>query len=260
MTNELSLNQVTVGVTDVAVSFHFYRQLGLLPIVRSLHYARFIAPGNESTFSIHLTETVSSTTTVYFEVGDIDRLVEHLADQGFRFEQLPADQPWEWREARLLDPDGNEICLYHAGTVRMDPDWRLPESRDRHVLSRDRFDEWMESYRTAWESQSAEWAVSLFSDDVSYYETPFVRPITGKEPLHQYWQLLTNLKKEISLSYEIIHTYQDTGFCKWNIQYTRIPSGEMVAMDGIFEVTFNNSGKCCRFRAWWHQRETSSFR
>ena len=27
-------------------------------------------------------------------------------------------------QARLKDPDGNEICLYHAGVNRLDPPWR----------------------------------------------------------------------------------------------------------------------------------------
>ena len=37
----------------------------------------------------------------------------------------PVDQPWQWREARLRDPDGNRLCLFHAGENRLNPPWRL---------------------------------------------------------------------------------------------------------------------------------------
>ena len=32
---------------------------------------------------------------------------------------------WLWREARLVDPSGNVICLYHAGENRLNPPWRV---------------------------------------------------------------------------------------------------------------------------------------
>jgi hydroxymethylpyrimidine/phosphomethylpyrimidine kinase len=32
-----------------------------------------------------------------------------------------------WREARLRDPDGNIIFLYHAGEARRFPPWRIAD-------------------------------------------------------------------------------------------------------------------------------------
>lgn len=118
----MKLNQVTVGTTDYAASVDFYTRLGLKQIVDSPpRYARFETPGGE-TFSIHQVEAVASTTTVYFEVDDVDAFVAGL---DLPLTQAPADQPWLWREARLLDPSGNEICLYHAGENRRFPPWRF---------------------------------------------------------------------------------------------------------------------------------------
>ncbi len=37
----------------------------------------------------------------------------------------PIDQRRLWREAYLSDPDGNTICLYHAGKNRLHPPWRI---------------------------------------------------------------------------------------------------------------------------------------
>jgi hydroxymethylpyrimidine/phosphomethylpyrimidine kinase len=124
----MRLNQVTVGVTDYAAAVAFYRLLGLRLIVDSLpHYARFELPESEATFSIHAVERVSGDDfpLIYFECSALDETVAALAAKGVRFEAMPKDQSWGWREAYLRDPSGNRICLYHAGPYRRYPPWRI---------------------------------------------------------------------------------------------------------------------------------------
>ena len=120
----MRLNQVTVGVTDYEAAVAFYLRLGLKQIVAAPpRYARFEAPGGE-TLSVHLAEAIGKGTIVYFEVDDVDATVAEL---GLPMLHPPTDQPWLWREARLADPSGNVICLYHAGENRRFPPWRLPD-------------------------------------------------------------------------------------------------------------------------------------
>lgn len=121
-----SLNQVTVGCRDYSGSVDFYKALGLQQIVDSPSngYARFEAP-NGVTFSIHESEDFSTSTVVYFESKRLDAWVTELVSQGYAFEQMPRDQDWGWREARLLDPAGNVVCLYSAGENRRYPAWRI---------------------------------------------------------------------------------------------------------------------------------------
>jgi catechol 2,3-dioxygenase-like lactoylglutathione lyase family enzyme len=122
----MRLNQVTVAVTDIPRAVDFYVALGLEPIVRSDHYARFVFPEGDATFSVERAAVVPGSTVVYFECRDLDARVAELEARGLRFESQPRDQPWLWREARLRDPDGNPLCLYWAGVNRLDPPWRLP--------------------------------------------------------------------------------------------------------------------------------------
>ena len=113
---------MTVGTTDYTASVAFYTRLGLRQIVASPpRYARFETPGGE-TLSIHQVDAVASSTIVYFEVDDVDGFVAAL---DLPLKQPPADRPWLWREARLVDPCGNEICLYQAGESRRFPPWRI---------------------------------------------------------------------------------------------------------------------------------------
>jgi catechol 2,3-dioxygenase-like lactoylglutathione lyase family enzyme len=126
----MKLNQVTVRVTDINRAFEFYQRLGLIPIVGGLeHYARFLCPDGDSTFSIERREGEKphSTTTVYFECEHLDKKVAELKAKGYNFVQDPVDQRWLWREAYLSDPDGNLICLFQAGENRINPPWRLKD-------------------------------------------------------------------------------------------------------------------------------------
>ena len=120
------LNQITVPATDYAASIAFYRQLGLRLIVDSPDnfYARFEA-GNGVTLSIHVGDGQAGGVTVYLESLRLDAWVAELAAAGLVIDQMPQDEDWLWREARLTDPAGNRICLYAAGEARRFPPWQV---------------------------------------------------------------------------------------------------------------------------------------
>ena len=82
----MRLNQVTVAVSEIERSKSFYSQLGLQLIVDSPHYARFLCPEGDSTFSIEVAEkTAAGTTTIYFECDELDKEVDRLKNAGFHF-------------------------------------------------------------------------------------------------------------------------------------------------------------------------------
>jgi len=122
-----ALNQFTLLAQDYAASVAFYKLMGLTQIVDSPAngYARFEAV-NGVTLSIHVGETAAAGgATTYLESGALDAWVAYLARRGVRFDHMPRDEEWGWREARLTDPAGNRLCLYQAGEYRRYPPWRL---------------------------------------------------------------------------------------------------------------------------------------
>ena len=123
----MELNQVTLPALDVAASVAFYRRMGFELIVDAPHYARFKSTVGNATFSVHAVEALAEAprTIVYFECAALDQQVVELQAKGLRFAQEPRDEQWLWREARLIDPSGNVICLYHAGNNRLNPPWRI---------------------------------------------------------------------------------------------------------------------------------------
>jgi len=124
----MNLNQVTLPAADVGSAAAFYQELGFRLIVDALpRYVRFECPDGESTISLELAPEPAAGPgpVVYFECEDLDQTVERLTAAGIRFDSLPVDQPWLWREARLQDPAGNHLCLFRAGKNRRYPPWRV---------------------------------------------------------------------------------------------------------------------------------------
>lgn len=121
-----ALNQITLASRDYAASVAFFRLLGLTQIVDSPTngYARFEA-ANGVTLSIHADEAMPQGAVTYLESGALDAWCAYLARQGVRFDSMPRDESWGWREARLTDPAGNRLCLYQAAEYRRFPPWRI---------------------------------------------------------------------------------------------------------------------------------------
>jgi catechol 2,3-dioxygenase-like lactoylglutathione lyase family enzyme len=220
------LNQVTLPTVDVPRATAFYRTLGLIPIVRSEHYVRFVVPGNEATLSVHLAERVAeSQTVVYLECDDLDATVAELLDAGVVFDEPPTDRRWRWREARLRDPDGNPLCLYRAGDDRLNPPWRIETSKERHVLSSPRFRAWLDRLEGAARDSDADAVAGLFAEGLAPID-PVSFP--GGSPGR----------------FEIVHVHDGVGLAR-----RRAESGEDEAM---LEVEFDPDGRAIRCR-WWRQ-------
>ena len=127
----MNLNQVTVPTVDVLRSIAFYESLGLKLIVKSPYYARFECPEGESTFSVHQVDELpqGAGVYVYFEMEKLDETVEGLVEKGIHFDEMPEDRSWLWREARLKDPDGNQLILFYGGDNRKNPPWKIVEEK-----------------------------------------------------------------------------------------------------------------------------------
>ena len=124
----MNLNQITISSNDVPRAVEFYELLGLRLVVDSApRYVRFECPDGNATFSVHHTNddlSLTNAPVIYFECDDVDGEVKRLQAAGVAFESEPTEQAWLWREAYLRDPDGNLLCLYHAGENRLNPPWR----------------------------------------------------------------------------------------------------------------------------------------
>jgi catechol 2,3-dioxygenase-like lactoylglutathione lyase family enzyme len=123
----MNLNQITIPSKNVPRAIEFYEKLGLKLIVHTHdRYARFEMPEGDATFSIHEVDELPKVNgvMVYFEVEDVYKTVIELKAKGFKFDTDVEEQPWLWTEARLRDPDRNQLIIFSAGKNRKYPPWR----------------------------------------------------------------------------------------------------------------------------------------
>lgn len=120
-------------------------------------------------------------------------------------------------------------------------------------MNRNDFETWLDNLKTAWETKNPEAAVNLCAEKFTWYETPFGEPLKTKEQLLKEWQSV--LKQEnISVSYKILSANEKVGIAKWQATFTRLPSKETVAMEGIFQVSLDKQGKCTEFHQWFNSK------
>jgi len=124
----MNLNQVTIYTELTVETVDFFEKLGLRRIVDSLpRYARLECPDGEATLSVHIAEDVIVTNNIvlYFDCENLDNTVNELKLKGLVFDEDPTDREWLWRQSYLRDPNGNKICLFHAGENRKNTPWRV---------------------------------------------------------------------------------------------------------------------------------------
>ncbi|TLU67522.1 VOC family protein [Thalassotalea litorea] len=127
----MNLNQITLPVNNMEQAVEFYLTLGFTQIVDTPHYARFMCPQGDATFSLSLEQTsFQNSAVIYFEHEQLDQWVEQLKARGITFEHDAQDKGYLWREAVLRDPSDNKIKLYWAGENRLNPPWRVTKTKN----------------------------------------------------------------------------------------------------------------------------------
>ena len=120
-------------------------------------------------------------------------------------------------------------------------------------MDRAPFEGWLDAYKRAWQEKDPEAAADLFTAEATYQETPFEAPVRGREGIRDYWWDATRYQEGIEFSSEILAATETDGIAHWHCGFTKLTSGSVVELDGIFLVRLDADGKCTEFREWWHR-------
>jgi uncharacterized protein (TIGR02246 family) len=131
------------------------------------------------------------------------------------------------------------------------PRGAFPAAVRQEELNRPDLESWLERYGRAWERKDPNAAITLFTEDATYRETPFDEVMSGREAIRAYWQQIPDTQDDISFGSEVLHAGGDRAFVHWWARYVRIRDGQRVRLDGAFVLEFEN-GLCRSLREWWH--------
>ncbi len=109
---------------------------------------------------------------------------------------------------------------------------------DRIAINR-----WLGDFKAAWVSHDIDAAVSLFADDVEYWETPY-RRIADKGMIRREWQAILT-QQDIKLSLSVFGADNDTYSVMHSLDYMR--NGERFHFEGIYLIRLNAENLCSYF-------------
>jgi ketosteroid isomerase-like protein len=127
------------------------------------------------------------------------------------------------------------------------------------MIENPQFEEWLRRYGRAWIAGDPEAVVAIFAPDAAYHENPFEPPMVGVDAIRHYWTIgAKHGQRNVTFDATPIAVDGDTGYAHWRASFTRVATGAFVELDGVLAARFDESGRCCEFREWWHRRETSA--
>lgn len=118
----------------------------------------------------------------------------------------------------------------------------------------ERFKDWLERYRNAWETRDPDAAQRLFTEEATYQVTPFREPEMHRTGIRDYWVRATAEQSNVQFGYQMLASNGDTGICRWNCQFDIESDGSHAEIDGIFVFTLTDDNACSTFQEWWHER------
>lgn len=123
-------------------------------------------------------------------------------------------------------------------------------------MNRDELKRWLDAYGRAWETRDSDLVVTLFAEDATYQETPFVEPMRGRAAIHDYWELkVVHTQEQVKFGHAVLAAADDTGIAHWWTSFVRVKSQSKVRLDGVFLLTFDANKLCRTLREWWVRQE-----
>ncbi len=105
-------------------------------------------------------------------------------------------------------------------------------------------DKWLRKFVKHWETHDIGGVMDLFTEDMEYWETSFVR-ITDKEALAQEWEVIKE-QKEISVSYDIFSKDNDKYAVLCDLRYID-KENKHGRWKGIYLIRLNSENLCDYF-------------
>ncbi|MEF8880865.1 MAG: nuclear transport factor 2 family protein [Candidatus Nanohaloarchaea archaeon] len=102
---------------------------------------------------------------------------------------------------------------------------------------------WLSDFKEAWIEKNVDEVMEIFTDDVDYFETPFIE-FENKKELRDEWNSIED-QKDIDLDLEIFNSEGEKHTVLWSLEYKNC--GEAFISKGVYLIKLNSENKCYQF-------------
>lgn len=114
----------------------------------------------------------------------------------------------------------------------------------------EKYNKWIKEFMDSWKELNCEKVLNTLSRCVKYYENPIDKPCESFDDVIKLWKVVPENQKDIDYKFEIL-SYNES-VCIVNFQMTRTMTDNNAKqeIDGIFQISLNDKGKCTYFKQW----------
>lgn len=104
--------------------------------------------------------------------------------------------------------------------------------------------QWLDSFKTNWKNKDINAVLSLFSNDVAYFETPS-KKLNSLEEIRNEWNSILE-QNNIEIDFDVLSKEDDKYKISWKLMYA---DNHNVIYDykGIYLIKLNKENKCEEF-------------
>lgn len=113
-----------------------------------------------------------------------------------------------------------------------------------------KYDRWTKDFMESWKELDWKRTLETLSNDVKYYENPIDEPCKNFDEVIALWNVVADNQKNISYTYKIISYDEDVCIINWQMTRTMTKTNQKQEIDGIFQISINDDGKCTYFKQW----------
>lgn len=113
-----------------------------------------------------------------------------------------------------------------------------------------RYDKWTKEFMESWKELDWERTLKTLDIDVKYYENPIDFPCASFDEVVNLWNVVADNQKDIEYKYEIVAYNENTCIINWQMTRVMTKNNVKQEIDGIFQVSVNEEGKCTFFKQW----------
>jgi ketosteroid isomerase-like protein len=133
----------------------------------------------------------------------------------------------------------------------------LPDRKERQkpMVQRAAVQQWLDGYVRAWKSYDPQAIGELFSEDATYFESPYGEPLRGRAAIVAYWLQEPDRPGTYDGHYEPIAIEGDIAVTNGRSRYFAEDAATLKdEWDNLFVLRFDNAGRCMEYREWFRKR------
>lgn len=126
----------------------------------------------------------------------------------------------------------------------------LSYNKEREIKMKESYEKWTKEFMESWKELDWQSTLKTLTQNVEYYENPIDAPCKDFNEVTNLWNVVADNQKDIDYKFEIVTYNEKTCIINWQMTRTMTSNNTKQEIDGIFQISLNEEGKCTYFKQW----------